>query len=178
MNAMALLEKYLGDNPPLFHLVCDHSKRVVEKALWIADKHPELNLNRLFLEEAGMIHDIGVFLTHAPSIHCFGTRPYLCHGFLGRELMEKEGYFSHALVCERHTGTGLSVEEIQSRELPLPHRDMLPVTPEEQVLCFSDTFFSKSKPQQTLTVDEALASVARFGEKNSLQFTDWCHLFL
>src|SRR5574344_250897 len=68
MNAMALLEKYLGDNPPLFHLVCDHSKRVVEKALWIADKHPELNLNRLFLEEAGMIHDIGVFLTHAPSI--------------------------------------------------------------------------------------------------------------
>lgn len=106
-------------------------------------KHPELNLDTVFLEEAAMLHDIGIFLTHAPGIQCFGTEPYICHGYLGAGLVRKEGFPRHALVCERHTGAGLSLKDIMDQKLPVPHREMLPVSMEEQVICFADKFFRK-----------------------------------
>ena len=58
--------------------------------------------------------------------------------------MRSEGYPRHALVCERHTGAGLSLEDIIAQNLPVPHRDMLPVSMEEQVVCFADKFYSKT----------------------------------
>lgn len=118
-----------------------HSRSVADKALWIAGKHPELNLDTVFLEEAAMLHDIGIFLTHAPGIQCFGTEPYICHGYLGAGLVRKEGFPRHALVCERHTGAGLSLKDIMDQKLPVPHREMLPVSMEEQVICFALTSF-------------------------------------
>ena len=36
-----------------------------------------------------MLHDIGIFQTDAPGIHCFGSQPYICHGRLGAELLRK-----------------------------------------------------------------------------------------
>ncbi|MDE8698292.1 phosphohydrolase, partial [Bacteroides cellulosilyticus] len=97
-------------------------------------------LDKDFLYEAGMLHDIGIFLTNAPGIFCFGDQPYVCHVYLVADLMRQEGYPRHALVCERHTGAGLSLDDIISQKLPVPHRDMLPVSLEEQVVCFADNF--------------------------------------
>ena len=70
--------------------------------------------------------------------------PYICHGYLGAELVRKEGFPKHALVCERHTGAGLSLQNIIQQDLPVPHREMTPVSLEEQIICFADKF-SKSK---------------------------------
>ena len=61
-----------------------------------------------------------------------------------RTLVRSEGYPRHALVCERHTGAGLALEDIIAQNLPVPHRDMLPVSMEEQVVCFADKFYSKT----------------------------------
>lgn len=80
-----------------------HSRDVADRALLIADRHPELGLDRGFLEEAAMLHDIGVFRTDAPGIQCFGTEPYICHGMIGAEILRSEGCPRHARVCERHT---------------------------------------------------------------------------
>ena len=145
MDALAIINKYYPEDNELKHILLTHSRAVADKALWIADRHPELNLDRAFLEEAALLHDIGVFLTDAPGIHCQGTHPYICHGYLGSELLQKEGYPRHALVCERHTGAGLSLKSILECELPVPHREMLPVSLEEQVICFADKFFSKTR---------------------------------
>ena len=60
-----------------------------------------------------MLHDIGIFLTHAPQIGCHGDKPYICHGYLGRELLEKEGFPRHAIVCETHVGVGLTIADIE-----------------------------------------------------------------
>ena len=90
-----------------------------------------------------MLHDIGIFLTDAPGIFCFGDKPYICHGYLGADLLREEGFPRHALVCERHTGAGISAESIIKQDLPIPHREMLPVSMEEQVICFADKFFQK-----------------------------------
>lgn len=148
MNPLDLIQKYYADNEPLYRLLVHHSKQVTERALAIIDARPALAINRDFVAQAAMLHDIGVFLTDAPGIHCHGTEPYLMHGYLGAELMRKEGFSEIARVCERHTGTGLTPEVISERNLPLPMGDYRPQTLEEQLICYADKFYSKSHPKR------------------------------
>ncbi len=178
MDALALIDKYYNDNQQLKGLLLDHSRDVADKALLIADRHPELQLDRQFVEEAAMLHDIGIYLTDAPGIHCHGTEPYIRHGYLGAELMRREGYPRHALVCERHTGAGLSLGEIEAQDLPVPHHDMLPVSLEEKVICFADKFYSKSHPGREKAVDKILKGLAKYGPEGVERFRGWCELFL
>ena len=156
----------------------EHSIAVSEKAVEIAEKHPELNLDQQFIYEAAMLHDIGIFMTDAPSIHCYGDKPYICHGYLGAELMRREGLFRHALVCERHTGAGIPLEQIEQEDLPLPHRDLVPVSLEEQVICFADKFFSKTHLGEEKNVEKARKSIRKYGEAGLQRFDRWCELFL
>ena len=121
MDALAIINKYYPEDNELKHILLTHSRSVADKALWIAGKHPELNLDKQFLEEAAMLHDIGIFMTDADGICCFGSYSYICHGYLGADLMRKEGFPRHALVCERHTGAGISLQSIIDQQLPVPH---------------------------------------------------------
>ena len=175
---MRVIDKYYSDNPPLKDLLILHSRLVADKALKIVDAHPELGADRQFVEEAAMLHDIGIFLTDAAPIHCFGKYHYLCHGYLGADLLRKENLPRHALVAERHTGTGLTLKQIMERNLPVPHREMVPLSMEEKIVCFADKFFSKTRPEEEKTVEQAEHSLARFGEEGVLVFRDWCMLFL
>ena len=151
---------------------------MARKALAIVASHPELGADRGFVEEAAMLHDIGIFLTDAAPIHCFGKFHYLCHGYLGADLLRGEGLPRHALVAERHTGTGLTLKEILRRDLPLPHRDMVPVSIEEKIVCFADKFFSKTRPEEEKTVEQAENSLAKFGQEGVEIFSGWCRMFL
>lgn len=178
MFPLDLIDKYYPDDNELKHLLLKHSKSVADKALSIADRHPELNLDKNFLYEASMLHDIGIFMTDAPDICCYGTEPYIAHGYLGADLVRKEGFPRHALVCERHTGAGLSLKEIIDRKLPVPHREMLPVSLEEEVICFADKFFSKSHPDREKTLEKARKSVARHSEEGLIRFNRWYEMFL
>ncbi|MCX6309002.1 MAG: HD domain-containing protein [Bacteroidia bacterium] len=178
MDALSLLKKQLGANTELFETVYLHSRNVMQKALSLAEKHPEFSLNKTFIEEAALLHDIGVFRTNAPEIHCHGDAPYICHGYLGRELLDKEGLPHHGLVCERHTGTGLYLAEILAKNLPLPHRDLAPVSLEEQIICFADKFYSKSQLHLEYTVEEVRCKLAKYGTDGVARFDHWCEKFL
>lgn len=178
MDVQAVFNKYYQPGTPLYQSVWSHSRLVAEKALQLAQAHPELDLDRDFVYEAAMLHDIGVFLTHAPSIYCMGDKPYICHGVLGAELMRADGYPRHALVCERHTGTGLTVDDIIAQNLPLPHRDLCPVTLEEKLVCLADKFYSKSNPDREKPLDKVRQSVARYGEDSLRRFDEMAALFL
>ena len=109
MDPLKIIDKYYPEENELKHILLVHSKDVANKALDMARKHPELGLDLNFIEEAAMLHDIGIFLTDASGICCFGSHPYICHGYLGAELVAAEGYPRHARVCERHTGAGLTL---------------------------------------------------------------------
>lgn len=178
MNPLHLIDKYYPYDNELKHILLVHSQSVADKALWIAARHPELKLDETFLYEAGMLHDIGIFLTNAAPICCFGTEPYICHGYLGADLVRRDGFSQHALVCERHTGAGLSLEEIIRQKLPVPQREMLPVSMEEQVICFADKFFSKTHLEREKTVDGARKALSKYGEEGLARFNHWCELFL
>ncbi len=177
MNPIEIINKYYTPGRQL-DILLTHSRSVANKALQIAARHPELNLDKTFLEEAAMIHDIGIFLTNAHGIECTGKEHYICHGYLGADLIRKEGYPRHALVCERHTGAGITALDIVKNELPLPHRDLLPVSMEEQVICFADKFFSKTHLDQEKSVEAARKTIAKFGTEGLKRFDEWCNLFL
>lgn len=177
MDYNVIINKYCKDNDALRDILVRHSKSVADKALAIADAHPELKLDRQFILEAAMVHDIGIVLTDAPDIKCFGTEPYIRHGVLGAELMRAEGYPKHARVCERHTGAGLSLAEIEAQNLPLPHIDLLPETLEEKVICYADKFYSKTKLDREKTIEQAERSVAKHGEEGLIRFKEMEELF-
>ena len=178
MDALAIINKYYPEDNELKHILLAHSRSVADKALWIAGKHPELDLDKQFLEEAAMLHDIGIFRCNAPDIDCHGDAEYICHGYLGAELMRAEGYPRHARVCERHTGTGISLAKIEERNLPLPHRDFMPETLEEQLICFADKFYSKTKLDKEKSVEKVKLSLSKYGSETVERFDNWCKLFL
>ncbi|MDR0430541.1 MAG: HDIG domain-containing protein [Tannerellaceae bacterium] len=178
MNPIDIISKYYDVESEAYRILVIHSRNVADKALAIAHNYPEWNLDYTFINEAAMLHDIGVFMCNAPDIGCYGESDYICHGYLGANLLREEGYPRHALVCERHTGTGITLEEIIERNLPLPHRDMLPVSMEEQLICFADKFYSKSKLGEEKPVSKIKKGLSRYGDLALLRFEHWCKLFL
>lgn len=163
MNPIEIIDRYYAGQPELRELLLTHSRAVARKALECAAKRcPDADV--AFVEEAALLHDIGILYCDAPGIHCHGSLPYLCHGVEGRRMLEAEGLPLHALVCERHTGSGLRAIDIEQLGLPLPIRDMLPLSIEEKLICYADKFFSKSgDPTREKSLAEARRSIARHG---------------
>lgn len=176
---MGIIEKFYAPGTTAYELLVRHAEKVAEKALQTAARAGiGADETLKFLCEAAMLHDIGIFLTDAPKLGCFGDKPYICHGYLGRELLEKEGLPRHALVAERHVGVGLAVKDIKAQGLPLPERDMTPRSMEEIIICYADKFYSKGKdPLREKTVEEARASIARYGRDKLRIFDEWLKLF-
>ncbi len=177
MDYQAIINKYYPQQDELRHILMVHSRKVADRALRISACHPELHLDNAFLEEAAMLHDLGIFRCDAPGICCMGTEPYICHGRLGAEIMRGEGYPRHARVCERHTCAGLTMDDIVSQQLPLPHEDFLPESMEEQVICYADKFYSKSHLEREKTFEQAQKSIARFGNDGWQRFLRWHEMF-
>ena len=177
MDYQAIIDQYYPEDTALRHILMIHSRSVMERALNICDRHRELNIDRSFVVEAAMLHDIGIFRCYAPGILCYGSEPYICHGRIGAELLRQAGFPRYARVCERHTGAGLTKEEIIQQNLPLPHEDFLPETIEEKLICYADKFFSKTHLDVEKTFEQAVKSLEKFGSDGVERFTAWHHCF-
>jgi uncharacterized protein len=175
MNPIEIISEFYSPGGSTFDMLVKHGRQVAEKALEAAEKVQHLNPDRAFIEQAALLHDIGIFLTRAPGLGCTGDNPYLCHGVLGRKLLEEKGLPRHALVCERHVGTGISADDIRRAELPLPHRDMLPLTIEEELICYADKFFSKSNNGngKEKPVKKIIRGLRAHGDDKAEKFKAW-----
>ena len=89
MDYQSIIDKYYPSENELRRILLVHSRQVADRSLKIAKAHPELRLDEEFLEEASMLHDIGIFRCDAPGIQCFGTEPYIRHGVLGAEILPR-----------------------------------------------------------------------------------------
>lgn len=179
MNPVALIREHYDPAGKAYGVLMRHAEQVARKALAVAERIMAPGVDLAFVESAALLHDIGIFLTHAPLFGCTGRRPYICHGVLGRELLEKAGLPRHALVCERHVGVGISRGEIEKNRLPLPRRDMRPVTLEEQIVCFADKFFSKNGDAggDEKPLSRIRAELAPFGVDKVATFDAWARRF-
>lgn len=180
MNPMLVIRKYYKPGSKSYRFLVEHSKSVTGKALEVAQRfeklHPEIKLDLQFVGEAAMLHDIGIFLTDAPRIGCQGKEPYVRHGWLGAELLRKEGLPRHALVCERHVGAGITKEDVTRQGLDLPEKDMIPVSLEEKIVCFADKFFSKRNLGKEDNLKEIRKELSRY-EGQLERFEEWLALF-
>lgn len=196
MDYLALIHRYYPEDNALRRMLLHHSRQVCARALKIVERHPELGANRNLVEAGAMLHDIGIFLTDAPGIHCHGTAHYILHGSLGAQLLRNEAeqlkkekpqaiqlqeelhfYEALARICERHTGTGLTRQTIIERGLPDPQQDLLPETIEEQIICYADKFYSKSHLERERTIPQTLQSLEKFGDEGVEKFRHWTELF-
>lgn len=170
IDYQTIIDKYYPVGSRLRDIYMHHCRQVADKALAIVHKH-SLTLDDDTVEAAAMLHDIGIFLTDAPGIECQGTEHYLRHGILGAELLRNEHYPEEiARVAERHTGSGLTVEEIRTNAMPLPEIDLTPHTQLERLICYADKFFSKSGDMHEKTLDNVRRSMARFGLASANRF--------
>jgi uncharacterized protein len=174
-----IIHKYIPPESFVYSVYIPHVSLVTAKALRIAKKLGLSHEQVIFIEEAAMLHDIGIVKVKRYSPSSDGDLPYICHAPVGREILEREGLPKHALVAERHIGIGISKQEIIEQQFPLPHRDMLPESIEEKIICWADLFFGK-KPEKLWTessLAEVKKKVARYGKRQECEFQEWVALF-
>ena len=166
-----IISHFYPEDTPLRRLLLRHSTQVRDKALAILanPSRPPLELDAELVSAGAMLHDVGILHCHAPSILCVGTRPYIAHGIIGAEMLRDYGR-THGLdlepfarICERHSGTGITVQEVREQGLPIPERDYLPETPEEKLICLADKFFSKSGDMKDKPPEVVRHSLEKFG---------------
>ena len=179
IDAETILRDTFGAGSRRYEIVRRHGEQVADRALRMAAGLDKVKLDSTFLHDAAMLHDIGIVMTATPQLGCHGPHPYICHGVLGRRMLEEHGLPRHALVCERHVGVGISVAEIQRRRLPLPVRDMQPVTVEEELICYADKFYSKTnaRPQRAKSAPEIVQYLRKYGRRQAETFIRWAAQF-
>jgi uncharacterized protein len=180
IDPLTLIEKFYRPGTKIYQVLVEHSRIVTEKSLEIAHGLIHLNPDLDFIKNASMLHDIGICLTRAESIGCTGEYPYIRHGYLGRKLLDEQGLPpEYGLVCERHTGAGITKENIFSNNLPLPPRDMVPVSLEEKIICVADKYHSKnSKPADSkITTIQIIHELGKISKGHAKRFSIWAGEF-
>lgn len=172
VDYFSIIHRYISPESLTYRYYLPHVTLVTHKALEIARRLDLAPQQQQFIQEAAMLHDIGIVHVDAQDIGCTGSLPYLSHGTEGRIILEAEGLPQHALVCERHTGVGITKAEIELHHLPLPHRDMTPQSLEERIICYADVYYSKNPDRlwQSYTLDEIREWFARFGTQGMQKF--------
>ena len=176
-----IITKYCAGNTELQDILLTHSRQVADRALAILRLHPEWVeqglVDPVFVEEAAMLHDIGVVLCDAPKIHCVGTHAYIEHGYLGAKILRKEGLLKHADVAERHTGTGITMEQIMREQLPSPLQDYTPRTLEERLICYADKFYSKTRLGEDKPMAKIRQHLWKYGSDTVFRFDEMQQFF-
>lgn len=132
-----------------------------------------------------LLHDIGIVHCHAPKILCTGSEPYLAHGIIGARMLREYGAARgmeellepFARICERHTGSGITAEEVRRQQLPIPERNYLPETAAEKLVCLADKFFSKSGDMREKSLEHIRHSMEKFGPGPAERFDALCRYF-
>lgn len=181
MNPIDILAKYYDKRSTTFEILVEHGKQVARKGANAAEQVAHLHPDFEFIEQAAMLHDIGILYTDSPGFGCRGDHPYICHGILGGKLLKSIGLKEHGLICERHVGVGISAEDVRDFNLPLPERDMIPVSIEEQIICYADKFYSKNGNGDLKDKEKSVEQIRRglraYGQDKVDRFQKWVVMF-
>jgi len=175
-----VLQKFYPPHTIAYSILWRHSTIVANKACSVARAVSETeDIDVDFVYQAAMLHDIGILFVHAPDLGCYGKHHYIMHGIFGARLLRAEGLNRHALVCENHIGVGLSTEDIEQQQLPLPRRDMLPQDTETRIVAYADLFFSKHPDRLELerTPEQVRKSLEKFSSAKAEIFDTWHRRF-
>ena len=163
--------------PEALAVVYTHSEIVRRIALRLLDgPGPVLDgtgaegIDAGLVRAGSLLHDVGVYRLYDAAGR-LGHTGYIRHGVLGHELLAEAGYPEELCrFASRHTGVGITREDVRRQELPLPPADYVAQTPEEALVMYADKFHTKSTPPSFLTAQTYAAEVARFGPDKPAAF--------
>lgn len=166
----ALHERY-APGQEAFDLVWTHCLIVCEIAERIMDD-TGLDVNRDLVRAGCLLHDIGVYRLYGGSGE-LDHGGYIRHGVLGHELLRDAGFPEEICrFCSRHTGMGLTREDIEQQGLPIPVADYVAESHEERIVLYADKFHSKTDPPTFVSADSFAVRVRRFGEDKAVAFKE------
>ncbi|MGP4024958.1 HD domain-containing protein [Actinomadura sp. 3N407] len=117
-----------------------------------------------------LLHDVGVYRLYDMSGQ-LDHKGYVRHGVLGHELLRGEGFPEEICrFCSRHTGMGLTRDDVERQGLPVPAGDYVAETGEERLVMYADKFHSKTSPPSFVSAETYAVHVRRYGEDKVAAF--------
>lgn len=168
-DQIRLLHEKWAPTPEIFDLVYTHCAivcRIAERLL----ARTGHGLDAALVRAGSLLHDIGVYRLCDADGGIDSAR-YIRHGLLGHELLRREGF--PEVLCRfasRHTGVGITCDDVRTQGLPLPVADYVAETGEERLVMYADKFHSKSDPPAFVSADTYAARVQRFGDDKKAAF--------
>lgn len=161
-DEIRVLHERYAPSPEAFELVWTHCVIVCEIAERIMDGS-ELDVNKDLVRAGCLLHDIGVYRLYDVTGE-LDHREYVRHGVLGHEILRGEGFPDEICrFCSRHTGMGLTRDDIERHRLPVPAGDYVAETGEERLVMYADKFHSKTEPPTFVSADSYAVHVRRYG---------------
>ena len=166
---MRALHERFAPSAAAFELVHTHC-RIVDRIAGdlLAGKPQDVDPDVVHV--GAMLHDVGVYALYQGDGR-LDHAGYVRHGILGDELLRDSGLpDAICRFCSCHTGMGLTAQDVLRQHLPLPVRDYLPVTLEEELVMYADKFHSKTDPPEFVTAGAYAVGVRRFGDEKVRRF--------
>ena len=158
---LALHERFAPHRAAL-DLVWTHCGIVARLAAQVVQRL-DAPVDARLVRAGALLHDIGVYELYDSRGDLDHGR-YVRHGVLGHELLRRVG-LPEALCrfCSCHTGVGITADDVVAQRLPLPVRDYVATSLEEQVVMYADTFHSKTAPPVFVTAPTYARQLRAFG---------------
>jgi uncharacterized protein len=150
-----------------FESVYEHCRIVCEVAEQFL---PELDVDPDLVRAGALLHDIGVYRLYTATGE-LDTTEYVRHGLLGHELLDSLGFpDTISRFCSRHSGVGITRDDVRREALPIPVDDYVPGSREEELVMYADKFHSKRTPPVFVSGGSYQVAVRRWGEDKVVTF--------
>lgn len=156
-----------------FESVYEHCRIVCQ----VAEQYlPSLDVDGDLVRAGALLHDIGVYRLYTAG--SLDTAGYVRHGVLGHELLAGLG-FSETIsrFCSRHSGVGITRDDVLRQGLPIPVADYVAESQEEELVMYADKFHSKRTPPVFVSGASYEVAVRRWGEDKAVAFADLRHRY-
>ena len=169
----ALHRKY-APSEKVFDLVYAHCRIVWEIAEQLMNGK-SLHINLPLLQAGALLHDIGAY-KFITGKGIFDEKNYIRHTIEGFLILKNEKLPEElCLIAKNHIGVGITKNEIEQNDLPLPSIDLIAETNEEKLIMYADKFHSKNS--QFNTFESYRIYISRFGKEKVEKFDELEKLF-
>ncbi|MGC4892604.1 HD domain-containing protein [Micromonospora sp. DT31] len=157
----ALHERFAPSRQAM-RLVWTHCRIVCDLAEQLLDRSGG-GLDVALVRAGSLLHDVGVYRLYDAHGR-IDQENYVRHGVLGHALLRQAGLpESIARFCSRHTGVGITRQDVRRQSLPIPVADYTAGTAEEHLVMYADKFHSKTTPPTFVSAAAYSVTVRRFG---------------
>ncbi len=171
------LHKKHAPSKDVFELVFTHCGIVANIADHLIDSC-DVAVDASLVRVGCLLHGIGVYPLYDIDGKQRTDVHYITHGIRGEEILKAEGYPEVIWrFASHHTGTGLTVKDITTQNLPLPLHDFEAKTSEEMLVMYADKFHSKSEPPHFNSFDWYRSYISKFGGDKAQMFESMAQQF-